>query len=71
MSNWRAIKTTGTNDIPLGSKRRFGAAPADDMTPPQLAALSPRDFPSNRHYDSDSRDRRHSEDRPSSTPGKS
>lgn len=69
MSNWRALKTTGTNDIPLGSKRRFGAVPVEDHLPPQLAAPSPNDFPRTRFQDSDPRDRRSSEERSFSTPG--
>jgi splicing factor 1 len=69
MSNWRALKTTGTNDIPLGNKRRFGAAPIEDSAPPQLAALSPSDFPRSRFQDSDPRDRKSSEERQSSIPG--
>lgn len=68
--SWRALKTTGTNDIPLGGTRRFGAAPIEDAAPPQLAAPSPHDFSRSRFQDSDPRDRsRSQEDQRSSAPG--
>ncbi|KZS92512.1 hypothetical protein SISNIDRAFT_455728 [Sistotremastrum niveocremeum HHB9708] len=38
-------KITGTNDVPLGSRRRFGPAPVEDNTPVQLAQPSPSAFP--------------------------
>ncbi|KAF8907330.1 splicing factor SF1 [Gymnopilus junonius] len=36
---------TGTNDVPLGQRRRFGPAPADDAPAPQLAQPSPSVYP--------------------------
>ncbi|CAG7846016.1 Branchpoint-bridging protein [Serendipita indica DSM 11827] len=65
--SWRAVKTTGTNDIPLGSKRRFGAAPVEDMAPPQLAAPSPNDFPRSRFQESE-RERQSQDEQRSSAP---
>ncbi|KAG8819047.1 hypothetical protein FRC19_010154 [Serendipita sp. 401] len=68
MSNWRAIKTTGTNDTPLGNRRRFGAAPAEDMAPPQLAAPSPSDFPRSRFQEPDPKEKRSQDEYRSSAP---
>ncbi|KAJ3512878.1 hypothetical protein NLJ89_g3259 [Agrocybe chaxingu] len=36
---------TGTNDVPLGQRRRFGPAPAEDAPAPQLAQPSPSAYP--------------------------
>ncbi|KAF8529825.1 hypothetical protein JB92DRAFT_3081243 [Gautieria morchelliformis] len=43
---WKAAtkQITGTNDVPLGNRRRFGPAPVE-MAPPQLAQPSPSAFP--------------------------
>ncbi|KAJ7220071.1 hypothetical protein GGX14DRAFT_354724 [Mycena pura] len=48
---WRPAtrQITGTNDgvspIPLGQRRRFGPAPAEESLPPQLAQPSPSAYP--------------------------
>ncbi|KAI0360044.1 hypothetical protein OH77DRAFT_1394771 [Trametes cingulata] len=44
---WRPAtrEVTGTNDIPLGQRRRFGPAPVEDSAPPQLAQPSPSAYP--------------------------
>ncbi|KAI0671521.1 hypothetical protein C8Q78DRAFT_972996 [Trametes maxima] len=44
---WRPAtrEVTGTNDIPLGNRRRFGPAPVEDSAPPQLAQPSPSAYP--------------------------
>ncbi|PPQ83443.1 hypothetical protein CVT25_007034 [Psilocybe cyanescens] len=42
---------TGTNDVPLGSRRRFGPAPADDAPAPQLAQPSPSVYPRSHNQD--------------------
>jgi hypothetical protein len=68
--SWRALKPSGTNDIPLGGTRKFGAAPVEDAAPPQLAAPSPHDFSRSRFQDSDPRERgRSQDDQRSSAPG--
>ncbi|PFH53102.1 hypothetical protein AMATHDRAFT_138159 [Amanita thiersii Skay4041] len=36
---------TGTNDVPLGQRRRFGPAPTEETAPPQLAQPSPSVYP--------------------------
>ncbi|CAA7266928.1 unnamed protein product [Cyclocybe aegerita] len=36
---------TGTNDVPLGQRRRFGPAPVEDAPAPQLAQPSPSAYP--------------------------
>ncbi|TRM64844.1 splicing factor SF1 [Schizophyllum amplum] len=38
-------QVTGTNDVPLGARRRFGPAPAEESAPPQLAQPSPSAYP--------------------------
>ncbi|KAF8992292.1 hypothetical protein BDQ17DRAFT_1392872 [Cyathus striatus] len=38
-------QVTGTNDVPLGTRRRFGPAPAEETAPPQLAKPSPSVYP--------------------------
>jgi hypothetical protein len=40
--------------VPLGVRRRFGPAPAEDMAPPQLAQPSPSAYPRPPQQDSDS-----------------
>ncbi|KII89755.1 hypothetical protein PLICRDRAFT_158899 [Plicaturopsis crispa FD-325 SS-3] len=44
---WRPAtrQITGTNEVPLGSRRRFGPAPAEESAPPQLAQPSPSVYP--------------------------
>ncbi|KAI0711954.1 hypothetical protein C8T65DRAFT_708073 [Cerioporus squamosus] len=44
---WRPAtrEVTGTNEIPLGNRRRFGPAPVEESTPPQLAQPSPSAYP--------------------------
>ncbi|KIJ14281.1 hypothetical protein PAXINDRAFT_12932 [Paxillus involutus ATCC 200175] len=44
---WRPAtrEVTGTNDVPLGSRRRFGPAPVEETVPPQLAQPSPSAYP--------------------------
>ncbi|KAF8969258.1 splicing factor SF1 [Flammula alnicola] len=42
---------TGTNDVPLGQRRRFGPAPADDAPAPQLAQPSPSAYPRSHNQD--------------------
>src|SRR5258706_4111038 len=69
MSGWRAIKTTGTNDTPLGNKRRFGAAPVEDQAPPQLVAPSPNDFPRARRQEPERSERKREYEESPSTPG--
>ncbi|CAL1716829.1 unnamed protein product [Somion occarium] len=44
---WRPAtrEVTGTNEIPLGNRRRFGPAPVGETAPPQLAQPSPSAYP--------------------------
>ncbi|RDX57484.1 hypothetical protein K466DRAFT_477598 [Polyporus arcularius HHB13444] len=44
---WRPAtrEVTGTNEIPLGNRRRFGPAPVEESAPPQLAQPSPSAYP--------------------------
>lgn len=42
---------TGTNDVPLGQRRRFGPAPVEDGPAPQLAQPSPSAYPRSQHQD--------------------
>ncbi|KAI0050444.1 hypothetical protein FA95DRAFT_1555561 [Auriscalpium vulgare] len=42
---------TGTNDVPLGNRRRFGPAPVEEVAPPQLAQPSPSAYPRPQHDD--------------------
>ncbi|KAF9466532.1 splicing factor SF1 [Collybia nuda] len=51
---WRPAtrQITGTNDVPLGQRRRFGPAPAEETAPPQLAQPSPSAYPRPHHDDS-------------------
>lgn len=40
--------------VPLGQRRRFGPAPAEDVAPPQLAQPSPSAYPRPQHNEQDS-----------------
>lgn len=44
---YRQFYTIGlkSSSVPLGARRRFGPAPAEDMAPPQLAQPSPSAYP--------------------------
>ncbi|KAJ7678524.1 splicing factor SF1 [Mycena rosella] len=44
---WRPAtrQITGTNEVPLGQRRRFGPAPPEEAAPPQLAQPSPSAYP--------------------------
>ncbi|KAI1797291.1 hypothetical protein LXA43DRAFT_983661 [Ganoderma leucocontextum] len=44
---WRPAtrEVTGTNETPLGNRRRFGPAPVEEAAPPQLAQVSPSAYP--------------------------
>ncbi|KAF4614072.1 hypothetical protein D9613_007883 [Agrocybe pediades] len=42
---------TGTNDVPLGNRRRFGPAPTEDTPAPQLAQPSPSVYPRSQHQE--------------------
>ncbi|OCH95465.1 hypothetical protein OBBRIDRAFT_788351 [Obba rivulosa] len=44
---WRPAtrEVTGTNETPLGNRRRFGPAPVEETAPPQLAQPSPSAYP--------------------------
>ncbi|KAF8656884.1 hypothetical protein AX16_002429 [Volvariella volvacea WC 439] len=44
---------TGTNDVPLGQRRRFGPAPVEDSAPPQLAQPSPSAYPRPQQHNQD------------------
>ncbi|KAA1467332.1 hypothetical protein DENSPDRAFT_236856 [Dentipellis sp. KUC8613] len=50
---WRPAtrQITGTNDVPLGNRRRFGPAPVEETAPPQLAQPSPSAYPRPRDDD--------------------
>ncbi|KAH7884673.1 hypothetical protein F5I97DRAFT_1891108 [Phlebopus sp. FC_14] len=54
---WRPAtrEVTGTNDVPLGTRRRFGPAPVEETAPPQLAQPSPSAYPRQALQESDSR----------------
>ncbi|KAL5526670.1 hypothetical protein ACEPAF_8395 [Sanghuangporus sanghuang] len=53
---------TGTNEVPLGNRRRFGPAPVESSNPPQLAQPSPSAYPRPPSYrdDSEEKSREHS-----------
>ena len=53
---------------PLGNRRRFGPAPVEDSTPPQLAQPSPTTFSKPLGNDSSAKSREESPSTP--TPGK-
>lgn len=40
--------------VPLGQRRRFGPAPAEDAAPPQLAQPSPSAYPRPQQHEQDS-----------------
>ncbi|ESK92332.1 splicing factor sf1 [Moniliophthora roreri MCA 2997] len=63
---WRPAtrQITGTNDVPLGQRRRFGPAPTEDSAPPQLAQPSPSAYP--RQHDNESPGKRGREESPAS-----
>ncbi|KAJ3567884.1 hypothetical protein NP233_g6071 [Leucocoprinus birnbaumii] len=65
---WRPAtkQITGTNDVPLGQRRRFGPAPTEESAPPQLAQPSPSVYPRQRDQDTDSPGKRGREESPSS-----
>ncbi|TFY60809.1 hypothetical protein EVG20_g7281 [Dentipellis fragilis] len=50
---WRPAtrQITGTNEVPLGNRRRFGPAPVEETAPPQLAQPSPSAYPRPRDDD--------------------
>jgi hypothetical protein len=54
---WRPAtrEVTGTNEVPLGTRRRFGPAPAEETARPQLAQPSPSAYPKQFNQDQDSR----------------
>ncbi|KAI0077871.1 hypothetical protein K474DRAFT_1684037 [Panus rudis PR-1116 ss-1] len=55
---WRPAtrEVTGTNETPLGNRRRFGPAPVEESAPPQLAQPSPSAYPRQQYnQDRDSR----------------
>ncbi|KAI6025114.1 hypothetical protein BKA83DRAFT_4257066 [Pisolithus microcarpus] len=54
---WRPAtrEVTGTNDVPLGTRRRFGPAPVEESAPPQLAQPSPSAYPRFQHQEQDTR----------------
>ncbi|KAJ8474056.1 hypothetical protein ONZ45_g16080 [Pleurotus djamor] len=56
---------TGTNDVPLGQRRRFGPAPVEETAPPQLAQPSPSAYPRPQQQDN-SPGKRGREESPSS-----
>lgn len=64
---WRPAtrQITGTNDVPLGQRRRFGPAPAEEMAPPQLAQPSPSAYPRSANQDTESPGKRGREESPS------
>ncbi|KAF7795952.1 hypothetical protein EIP86_007121 [Pleurotus ostreatoroseus] len=64
---WRPAtrEVTGTNETPLGNRRRFGPAPVEDSAPPQLAQPSPSAYPRPPPSDRDNA-RQYRDDTPSS-----
>ncbi|KAG2035467.1 hypothetical protein BDR03DRAFT_522342 [Suillus americanus] len=54
---WRPAtrEVTGTNEVPLGTRRRFGPAPAEETARPQLAQPSPSAYPKQSNQDQDPR----------------
>ncbi|TFK27174.1 hypothetical protein FA15DRAFT_227605 [Coprinopsis marcescibilis] len=55
---------TGTNEVPLGTRRRFGPAPTEDHSAPQLAQPSPSVYPRHHSQDRDSPGKRGRDDSP-------
>ncbi|KAG8970250.1 hypothetical protein FRC03_010440 [Tulasnella sp. 419] len=44
--SWRAVpRMTGTNDVPLGNRRRFGPTVIEDAPRPEIVPASPSSFP--------------------------
>ncbi|TFK72965.1 splicing factor SF1 [Pluteus cervinus] len=56
---------TGTNDVPLGQRRRFGPAPVEETAPPQLAQPSPSAYPRQHNQDHESPGKRSRDESPS------
>jgi len=54
--------------VPLGTRRRFGPAPAEETSRPQLAQPSPSAYPKQSNQEQDSR--RGREETPTNSPGK-
>ncbi|KAH8118131.1 hypothetical protein DFH11DRAFT_1503885 [Phellopilus nigrolimitatus] len=56
---WRPAtrQITGTNEVPLGNRRRFGPAPVGATAPPQLAQPSPSAYPRPQPQRDDSEER--------------
>lgn len=67
---WRPAtrEVTGTNEVPLGTRRRFGPAPVEESAPPQLAQPSPSAYPRFQHQEQDTRKSR--EETPNGSVGK-
>ncbi|THV02846.1 splicing factor SF1 [Dendrothele bispora CBS 962.96] len=67
---WRPAtrQITGTNDVPLGQRRRFGPAPSEETAPPQLAQPSPSAYPRPQEHSSDSPGKRGREESPAGDP---
>lgn len=63
---WRPAtrEVSGTNDTPLGARRRFGPAPVEDSTPPQLAQPSSTTFSKLNGNDNSARSREESPSTP-------
>jgi splicing factor 1 len=51
--------------VPLGQRRRFGPAPAEEIAPPQLAQPSPSAYPRSANQDTESPGKRGREESPS------
>jgi hypothetical protein len=51
--------------VPLGQRRRFGPAPAEETAPPQLAQPSPSAYPRSANQDTESPGKRVREESPS------
>jgi len=51
--------------VPLGQRRRFGPAPAEETAPPQLAQPSPSAYPRSANQDTESPGKRGREESPS------
>ncbi|KAK0235803.1 hypothetical protein EDD85DRAFT_838151 [Armillaria nabsnona] len=66
---WRPAtrQITGTNEVPLGQRRRFGPAPSEEAAPPQLAQPSPSAYP-RPHQDHDSPGKRGRDETPAGDP---
>jgi splicing factor 1 len=51
--------------VPLGQRRRFGPAPAEETAPPQLAQPSPSAYPRSTNQDTESPTKRGRDESPS------